>query len=320
MAAAIERLLTDADRRRRLAEGGRARLRGAVDRRVTLPAQYDAAMERSRGRRRDHRRRQPAVVPARPGRRLRGVPGPAAHRAARRRPGHRAAARAVPPGLRRRPSATLAAGHDCVVGRVGRPAAAAASSPNRRGCPASSRGVDVVHHGGGTVPPRLARPDRADDPRPAVPPLPASTSRRADGAYLARRCRGRPGGPRVIAVPSEFVRGTVVDAFGVGPERSSSCPTASTPAPATLPPEAELRRRYGLGDRRVLVFPADHPPPQGSPRSSLELLAGPWTDPDLVARPARAAPGPPTTTCSPPSPARARPARRAPRPGAGRRP
>ncbi len=63
---------------------------------------------------------------------------------------------------------------------------------------------------------------------------------------------------------------------------SSSCRTASTRLPPrSLPDAGELRRRYRLGERRVLVYPAITHPHKGH-RLLVELLAGPWADPDLV--------------------------------------
>ena len=84
---------------------------------------------------------------------------------------------------------------------------------------ARSRSADVVHHGGGTVPiagPRpilltihdlqyLAYPDYFSTARRDVPAL--------DGAALGQRRAA------VVAVPSAFVRETVIDAFGVAADR-----------------------------------------------------------------------------------------------------
>ena len=48
----------------------------------------------------------------------------------------------------------------------------------------------------------------------------------------------------------------------------------------TAPPPDEVRRRYGLGSGRVLVYPAiTHP--HKNHRFLLELMARHWTDPDL---------------------------------------
>ena len=65
-------------------------------------------------------------------------------------------------------------------------------------------------------------------------------------------------------------------------DKSWSCRTATTHlAPSSLPPTDELRRRYRLGDRRVVVYPAITHPHKGH-RLLVDLLAGPWADPDLV--------------------------------------
>ena len=67
----------------------------------------------------------------------------------------------------------------------------------------------------------------------------------------------------------------------MSPSASSSCRTAST-APSTPVDDAgDVRRRYGLADRRFIVYPAiTHP--HKNHRFLLELLAGPWSDPDLA--------------------------------------
>ena len=50
--------------------------------------------------------------------------------------------------------------------------------------------------------------------------------------------------------------------------------------PAVTPP-SELRERYDIGDRPYVVYPAlTHP--HKNHRFLLDLLAGPWSDPDLA--------------------------------------
>ena len=86
----------------------------------------------------------------------------------------------------------------------------------------------------------------------------------------------------VVAVPSAFVADTVVDAFGIERDRIVVVPHGvDAPAADARADPAELRRRYGLGDRRVLVYPAiTHPHKRHD--FLVDLLAGPWADPDLV--------------------------------------
>ena len=126
---------------------------------------------------------------------------------------------------------------------------------------------------------RSAR-DRAHRPRRAVPPPPAVllVARRA---YLASGCPARCAAT-VIAVPSEFVGATLVDAFGIDAAKHRRRPPRLRPARArALSAADDLRRRYRLGDRRVLVYPAITHPHKGH-RLLVELLAGPWSAGDLV--------------------------------------
>ena len=53
------------------------------------------------------------------------------------------------------------------------------------------------------------------------------------------------------------------------------------PDPATLPAPGDLRVRYGIGNRRVLVFPAMTHPHKGH-RFLVGLMATRWKDDDLV--------------------------------------
>ena len=80
-------------------------------------------------------------------------------------------------------------------------------------------GVDVVHHGGGTVPPRSPGPVAAHDPRPPVPHATPSTSPPSSGSTCACAIPRSVKRADVVAVPSEYVRGTVIEAFGRDPDR-----------------------------------------------------------------------------------------------------
>ena len=151
---------------------------------------------------------------------------------------------------------------------------------------ARRRGHRFVHHGGGTIP--------AVGSRPAVltvhdlqyltyPQFVSSTKRAYLRAFVPRSVRQA----RVVCVPSEFVRGTIVQAFGVDPARivvvantaraggairggvdvsagtGGATPAGATPAAArppgltpAMPTDlAELRLRYGVPERFV-VYPA----------------------------------------------------------------
>lgn len=144
---------------------------------------------------------------------------------------------------------------------------------------ARTRRFDLVHHGGGTAPLVGRRPlvltihDLQYVEHPEYIPRAKLRYLRAAVPPSARRAA-------VIAVPTEFVRGTIVEAFGIDPARIVVVPHG-VPTPATAPPPAdELRARYGLGDGPVLVYPAiTHP--HKNHRLLLRTMARHWTDPDL---------------------------------------
>lgn len=133
-------------------------------------------------------------------------------------------------------------------------------------------GADVVHHGGGTLP----QPVVAPAARRRLPPALLTIH---DLQYLAlphyfsatRRNYLRATMPRsaaaaeLIAVPTEFVRQSVLTAFGrrVDAERIVVVPHGVDRPTGDVTDEAELRRRYGLGDRRIVVFPAITHPHKG---------------------------------------------------------
>ncbi len=140
-------------------------------------------------------------------------------------------------------------------------------------------GVDVVHHGGGTVPPR--------SPGPILLTIHDIQYRTYPGYLTAvKRQYLRLAVPHaihradVVAVPSAYVRSTVVDSYRIVPERVVVVPHG-VDLPAAVTPADELRERYGIGDRRYVVYPAlTHP--HKNHRFLLDLLAGPWDDPDLA--------------------------------------
>ena len=128
-----------------------------------------------------------------------------------------------------------------------------------------------------------AEPSRRCSPSTTSSTSPTrSTSRSPVAPTCGRRVPPSVAGATAIAVPSEFVASTLIDAFGIDPARIVVVPHGyDPPARSSLPPADELRRRYRLGDRRVLVYPAITHPHKGH-RLLVELLAGPWADPDLV--------------------------------------
>jgi alpha-1,3-rhamnosyl/mannosyltransferase len=173
----------------------------------------------------------------------------------------------------------LAAGHELVVSSMDARRRSRRVLTEATWLPPRLQGVDVVHHGGGTVPPR--------SPQPVLLTVHDVQYRTYPG-YLSplKRAYLRFAVPRsirhatVVAVPSDYVRTTIVDGFPIEPERVVVVPHG-VDVPAVVTPDDELRARYGLGDRRYVVYPAmTHPHKQH--RFLLDLLAGPWSDPDLA--------------------------------------
>ena len=128
---------------------------------------------------------------------------------------------------------------------------------------ARSRTADVVHHGGGTVPLAAPRPIvlTIHDLQYLAHPDYFSRTRLAYLRWMMPRSVRRAA---VVAVPSAFVRSTVVDAFGVDPDRvvvvPHGVPAAAPVDPVTI---ADIRARYALGTRPYLLYPAITHPHKG---------------------------------------------------------
>jgi glycosyltransferase involved in cell wall biosynthesis len=147
--------------------------------------------------------------------------------------------------------------------------------------PRALSGSEVIHHAGGTLPlgSRGATLLTVHDVQYLRYPHYFSLARRT---YLRWRMPRSVRRASAIAVPSRYVADTLIDAFSVDRSRIVVVPHGyDPPPPESLPAVAALRRRYGLGDRRVLVYPAITHPHKGH-RLLVELLAGPWDDGDLV--------------------------------------
>lgn len=123
-----------------------------------------------------------------------------------------------------------------------------------------TRSADLVHHGGGTAPVGSAAPYLLtvhDLQYLTFPHYFSGLRRRYLRTMLPRSVRGAA----ITAVPSEFVRQEVIDAFGVAAESVVLVPHG---IPAIPMPDADyvaaVRRRWGLGDRPFVVYPAiTHP-------------------------------------------------------------
>ena len=143
-----------------------------------------------------------------------------------------------------------------------------------------TRDADIVHHGGGTTPAVGREPivlTIHDLQYLTHPEYLTSTKLR----YLARAIPRSVGRAAVVAVPTEWVRRTVIDAYDIEADRVLVVPhgvesTLGADAPSTF----DLRRDYGLGAGPMIVYPAiTHP--HKNHRFLLEVMARHWTDPDL---------------------------------------
>lgn len=140
--------------------------------------------------------------------------------------------------------------------------------------------AQLVHHGGGTAPVGGHRPVvlTIHDLQYLTHPEYLSASKLRYLSWSIPRSVKRA---TVVAVPTDYVRRTVIDAYGTTPDRVVVVPHGVEPALGNdAPSESELRRDYGLGDGRVLVFPAITHPHKGH-LFLLDVMARYWDDPDL---------------------------------------
>jgi glycosyltransferase involved in cell wall biosynthesis len=126
-----------------------------------------------------------------------------------------------------------------------------------------TRGASLVHHGGGTLPLRVRKPTLLTIHDLQYLQFPQYFSRQRL-TYLRAVMPRSALAADLVAVPTEFVKRTVVDSFGVRPDRIVVVPHGvddSLQHDAT--PEDELRERFGLGSDPVLVMPAATHPHKG---------------------------------------------------------
>jgi alpha-1,3-rhamnosyl/mannosyltransferase len=142
-----------------------------------------------------------------------------------------------------------------------------------------TRSADLVHHGGGTAPAGNV---------PIVLTIhdlqylrhPEYLSRRKL-RYLSRMIPRSVRRAAIVATPTEWVRSTVIDAYGIDEHRVMVVPHGVEASIGTnAPSEFELRRDYGLGGGPVIVFPAVTHPHKGH-EFLLDVMARHWADPDL---------------------------------------
>lgn len=145
---------------------------------------------------------------------------------------------------------------------------------------ARARNADIVHHGGGTVPPRSPQPALLtihDLQYLAYPEYFSRTKLR----YLSSRLPISARRARHIVVPSNYVRMTVIDRLGVPAEKVSVVRHGvETAIGAHCTSVTELRSRFGLTASTVLAYPAiTHP--HKNHDFLCDLVAGPLRGRDI---------------------------------------
>lgn len=117
-----------------------------------------------------------------------------------------------------------------------------------------ARHVDLVHHAGGTALARRSRPYvlTIHDLQPLVQ---AGTHGWGKRAYLHAVVPGSVRHARAVAVPSEFVRSSVIDRVDIDPARVVTIPHAGPASSGPSTPAADLRVRHRL-DGPVVLYPA----------------------------------------------------------------
>jgi glycosyltransferase involved in cell wall biosynthesis len=128
---------------------------------------------------------------------------------------------------------------------------------------ARTKGLGLVHHGGGTVPVIRRTPIALTIHDLQYLEYPQYFSRlRLE--YLRWAMPRAARAADVIAVPTQFVRSTVVDALGVPEDDVVVVPHGiESTMGVGATPETQLREQYGLGDAPIVVFPAITHPHKG---------------------------------------------------------
>ncbi len=141
--------------------------------------------------------------------------------------------------------------------------------------------ADLRHHGGGVAPLGAGSPYvlTIHDLQYRTFPEYFSRTKRTYLTTMIGRSVRRAG---MVAVPSEYVRNSVVEAFAAEPSRVCVVPHGFEPdLLSDLTSEDDLRHRYALGDRPVIVYPAvTHP--HKNHQFLIDLLATNWHDADVL--------------------------------------
>ena len=143
-----------------------------------------------------------------------------------------------------------------------------------------SHDAPLVHHGGGTAPVRAHLPYVLTIHDLQFRTYPQYFSR-LKRAYLSTVIPASARRATLVAVPSDYVRRSVVEAYDVAEERVMVVPHGIEPAVSSeVTSEDELRARHHLGDGPVLVYPAvTHPHKRHD--FLLTMMRDHWKDPDL---------------------------------------
>jgi len=143
-----------------------------------------------------------------------------------------------------------------------------------------TKAADIVHHGGGTIPSRgnsVTLLTIHDVQYLSYPEYFSAVKLR----YLKNRVPSAIRRATVIATPSNYVRESIEQHFGVSRARTAVVRHGLEPAiGAHKTPEHELRARFNLGNSRVLLIPAiTHP--HKNHEFLLRLIANEWRNEDV---------------------------------------
>lgn len=139
-----------------------------------------------------------------------------------------------------------------------------------------TRGVAITHHGGGTVPFRTNGRTllTVHDVQYLTYPSYFSRGRLAYLSYMMPRSLRRAD---AVAVPSEYVRETLIDRFGLDPASVHVVVHGIESVDAAALDVPDAHRRFGVAGVPYFIYPAiTHPHKNHS--FLVDLLAGPWRD------------------------------------------
>ena len=137
-----------------------------------------------------------------------------------------------------------------------------------------TRGADLVHHGGGTRPFRTAERTLLtvhDVQYLSYPQYFSAVRLRYLSLMMPRSLRRAT----AVAVPSDYVRATLIDRFGLDPQRVHVVVHGVETVDRAALDIAGTRKRFGLDGLRYFIYPAiTHP--HKNHEFLVSLLAGPW--------------------------------------------